>query len=63
MPCSNNNLSPGCLSQRIMFELGPLWVVHIKVKCDTAGEGRTERETEKKREKEYLDKKVTWIKK
>lgn len=51
MACGNNNLSPGCLSQRIMFKLGPLWVVCIKVKCGTAGEGRTERETGRRGEK------------
>lgn len=51
MACGNNNLSPGCLSQRIMFKLGPLWVVCIKVKCGIAGEGRTERETGRRGEK------------
>lgn len=48
MPSSHiviTNLSPGCLSQRIMFKLGPLWVVYIKVKCGAADEGRTEPKT------------------
>lgn len=44
MTCNNNYLSPGCLSQRIMFRLGPLWVVHIKVKCGAAGEQQNRRQ-------------------
>lgn len=63
MARSNNNLSPGCLSQRIMFKLGPLSVVYIKVKCGSVGEGRTELETVRKGGQEHVDKKVRWGKK
>lgn len=42
--CSNNNLSREWLSQCIMFKLGPLWVVYIKVKCGTTEQaGRKEK--------------------
>lgn len=51
MAWSNNNLSPECLSQRITFKLGLMWVVYIKVKCGTTE--RADRKEKKKKEMSF----------